>query len=420
MLIGIIGAPNKGKSTLFSAMTMAEAEMADRPFTTIKPNYGVAYIAKECVEGELGVKCKPRNSVCKNGVRYIPINIVDVAGLVPGAHLGKGMGNQFLNDAIKADVLILVVDLTGKTDSNGNPTQDSDPRQEVGMIVDELAQWIAGIIKKHMKELSKEKDVVKGLGSILAGMRITEWEIKNAISLTHKFKEMERAGVTGTHLELLKKLYEDVGNDVRSQGPVDLKELDLDIFAKHLIGLSKPIVIAANKTDATTTDQLEKLKKVTEENYSFPVFGCSAAIELALRKAEKSGLIDYRPGDHDFKIVGNVTEEQKQALTYMKGFISKNGTGVNEMLSSIVFSVFEMIVVYPVEDENKYTDHFGNVLPDAILLPVSSTAEDLASVIHTDLAKNMLYALDARSKRRIGKEQELKDNDVIKIVSAAK
>ena len=128
LLIGIIGAPNKGKSTLFSAMTAVEVPIADYAFTTIKPNMGVAYATTECADVGLGVKCTPRNSSCLDGIRKIPINIVDVAGLVPGAHLGKGMGNQFLNDIVNADVLVQVVDASGKTDINGGKAEGAIER----------------------------------------------------------------------------------------------------------------------------------------------------------------------------------------------------------------------------------------------------------------------------------------------------
>jgi ribosome-binding ATPase YchF (GTP1/OBG family) len=147
----------------------------------------------------------------------------------------------------------------------------------------------------------------------------------------------------------------------------------------------------------------------------------SGAIELALRKAHSKNLIDYTPGSRTFNILDkNISKEQQQALEYISQFLKEKGTNVQQLMNHIVFDLLENIVVYPVEDENKYTDHYGNMLPDAILLKRGSTALDLAGVIHSEIAKNMLYAVDARSKRRLSKDYVLKDNDVIRIVSAAK
>lgn len=388
MLIGIIGAPNKGKSTLFSALTLANAEIADYPFTTIKPNYGVAYVAKQCPEKELHVKCNPKNSTCTNGVRYIPINIVDIAGLVPGAHLGKGMGNQFLTDAIAADVLVQVVDASGKTDLNGNHIESADPSQEVSMVFEELSHWVAGIIKKHMNMISKRKDGAKALSEILTGLKVNEYQIQKA---------MDKSGLilSGS----------------------SWKDEQTELFSSNLVKISKPIVVCANKSDITSDTAMAALK---EKLKGYHVVECSAALELALKKASKTGIIDYVSGSKSFNIVGEVSNEQRKAIEFMKNFVERKGTGIQELLNCVVVDVLKLIAAYPVEDENKYTDHFGNVLPDARFVENTSTALDLARTIHTDLAKNFLYAIDAKKKMRISKEQALKDGDVIKIVSAAK
>ena len=388
MLIGIIGAPNKGKTTMFSALTMVDAAIADYPFTTIKPNLGIAYITKECVEKELGVKCKPRNSLCVNGVRQIPVNLTDVAGLVPDAHLGKGMGNQFLNDLISANALIQVVDLSGKTDMQGNPSTGSSPEEEVHAVKKEMALWLAGIISKHLRSSSKNEDET-ALGKILSGFGINAEQIKRAGEASYLSASQMTRNPENTYK-----------------------------FSEALLAISKPTIIAANKLDQSKDGALDELRKKLE---GYRVIGCSGAIELALRKAAKSGVIEYVPGSSDFKISKEVNAEQKQALDYMRNFIQKNrGTGVQEVVNTAVFGLLDSIAVYPVEDENKYTDHFGNVLPDILMLKNGSKALELAEKIHTDLAKNMLYAIDAKKKQRVAKDYLLKDNDVIKIVSAAK
>lgn len=389
MLVGIIGAPNKGKSTIFSALTLAEAEIADYPFTTIKPNIGVAYVTKECVHKELGVMCNPRNSICRDGTRMIPANVIDVAGLVPGAHLGKGMGNQFLNDLVNADALIQVVDISGETDIEGRPCNGCDPSIEFKMIEDELSEWLSDIIISHIGSISKREDGSKALEELLSGFRVTAAQIAKAA---------EESSLTLSHI---------------NWGKASAKS-----FSSNLLRLNKPVIIAANKMDKCTNGKLSALKSKLGGEL---VIGCSGAIELALKKAAKNSIIEYIPGSDTFTIKRETSQEQERALGYMLNYVKEHkGTGIQELLNSAYFGLLKNIVVYPVEDENRYTDHFGNVLPDAILMKEGSTAHDLAAKIHTDLANNMLYAVDARRKMRLSKEHELKDNDIIKIVSSSR
>ncbi len=387
LLIGLVGAPNKGKSTLFSAITSVDAQIADYAFTTIKPNLGVAYVGRKCADVGLGVKCNPRNSVCSKGIRRMPINIVDVAGLVPGAHMGKGMGNQFLNDLIGADALIQVVDLSGRTDINGNMAEGSDPAAEVIMVRDEITEWLADIIHKHIPKLSKRTDGDQALAELLSGLGASPGQMRDAAD--------------------------------RSYLSLSAIAWDRDAtrrFAAELLKINKPIIVAANKMDRAQQGALERLR---ERLQGMQVFGCSAAVELALVKAAAKGIIDYLPGSTDFSVTGDVDPDQKKALAYMRSYIASSaGTKVADLLNDAVFKALGKIVVYPVEDETRYTDHAGNVLPDALLMDAGSTAYDLAARIHSDIAKGMKYAIDAKSKMRLQKEYVLKDGDVIKIVSA--
>ncbi len=388
-MIGLVGAPNKGKSTIFSALTMLSVAIADYPFTTIKPNLGVTYATKQCVEKELGVKCKPRNGLCEDGIRQLPVNVVDIAGLVPGASIGKGMGNQFLNDLSSADVLIQVIDASGKTDMQGNASDSSDPAEEVRMLSDEMSLWLSGILSRHMPALSKKKDGVQALMEVLSSFSVSDRQISAAL---------KAANLTDSYISW--------------DGEATKK------FSSEFLRLNKHVIIAANKLDMCPDGTLGALRKKLP-NYT--VVGCSGAIELALKKAANSGVIKYVKGGNDIEITGNVSAEQKKALSYMHEYIKKNnGTGIQELINESVFAVAGKIVTYPVENENKYTDHFGNTLPDALLLDTGSTTMDMARAIHTDLAEHMLYAIDARSKGRLGKDHVLKDNDVIKIVSAAR
>jgi small GTP-binding protein len=390
MLIGIVGAPNKGKSTLFSALTMHEVAIADYPFTTINPNLGVAYASKECVDKELNVNCNARNSLCINHIRFFPVNIIDVAGLVEDAHIGKGMGNQFLNDLANADALMIVVDASTKTDAHGNKVDYADPIKDIVMVKNEIIEWFSNIIKKHLNIISKRENGIEALHEILSGFKVTKNDIEDILNLYSL-----------------------------SSNKINWTDNEIKKFSEGIIEKTKPMVVVANKIDVPgAIDNFNKLKSAVKE---YKIIGCSASIELALRKAAKQNIIQYIPGDNQFKILKNdLSKEKLDALIYIQNFLKSNNDNIQQLLNYVVFDLLDNIVVYPVEDENKYTDHFGNVLPDGILIKRGSTALDLAEKIHTNLAKGMLYAMDARTKKRLSKDYILKDNDIIKIVSTIK
>ncbi len=390
MLIGIVGAPNKGKSTLFCALTATHAEIADYPFTTIDPNRGIAYVKVDCPCKELSVKCAPRNSLCINHKRHIPINVIDIAGLVEGAHLGKGMGNRFLNDISLADALIIVADASGKTDTSGNRCDACDPVKDVDMVIDELSQWVAGIIKKHIGQISRGKDLAIALAETLAGLSIPKSSIDDSLrKIGHGTSKMQ-----WNDEEILR-------------------------LATDLIKTSKPFVVAANKID--TAKNLENMKQLYERFGSDNTFELSAAIEFAEKKAEETGVIRRLDnGAIEVNTDTTIDNAKRGAAEYIVKFFNSHSKNMNMMLNYIVFNKLDHIIVYPVEDENRYSDSNGAILPDALLIKRGSTAHDMAMMIHTEIGNRMLYAIDARKKMKIGKEHVLNDGDIIKIVSAAK
>jgi len=398
-LVGVIGKTNVGKSTFFAAATLLHVEISNRPFTTIEPNIGIAYLRKKCVCRELGVKDNPRNSLCINGERFIPVKLVDVAGLIPGAHKGRGLGNKFLDDLRQADALIHVIDASGGTDDEGRPVPPGthDPLEDVLNIEREVDIWLYQILKKDWQKLTRQVD---------SGMKKLEEAIADRL-----------AGLSIDRLAIIKALKKTGLDNVKASS---IRDEELQLLASEIRKTAKPMIVAANKADIPEAiDNIKKLQRELKDHIMVPV---SALSELALRKAATKGLIKYTPGDPSFEIVKKeqLTSEQLRALKYIEERVLKvwGSTGVQQTINDAFFKLLDMIVVYPVEDHNKLTDHEGRVLPDAFLVKRGTTVREFAYKIHTDLGKTFLYAIDARTKRRLGEDYILKDNDIVKIVAA--
>ncbi|MCX6819139.1 MAG: redox-regulated ATPase YchF [Candidatus Aenigmarchaeota archaeon] len=385
MQLAVCGKTNTGKTTFFSAATLVDAEISNRVFTTIEPNKGVTYVRTKCPCKELGTKCSPQDSKCNDGIRLVPVKLIDIAGLVPGAHLGRGLGNQFLSDIMEASVLIHVVDIAGSTDSNGNAVSHGshNPEEDIEFFKEEIDYWILGILKKA--QLSKRMehthdDLANAIYKQLSGLGINLDNVEEAIGKT---------GITATSANV-----------------------DMLKFIEILRELNKPIIIAANKIDIDTSGNFEKLK-----NKGIEIIPCCAEAELALRRAAEKKLIKYLPGDANFEIIGDINDKQKKAMEFISEKILKRygSTGIQKIIDTAVFELLNMIVVYPVENENRYSDKKGNVLPNAFLMTKGSTALDLAFRVHEDIGKKFISAVDAKTGRSVSAEYELKDGDIISI-----
>ncbi len=393
MLIGLVGKPSVGKSTFFKAATLAEVEIASYPFTTIKPNHGVGYVKVDCIDKEFKTQCNPSHGFCINHNRFVPVELMDVAGLVPGASEGKGLGNQFLDDLRRADVFIHIVDVSGTTDSEGKETENYDVSKDVLFLEDELNKWFFNILEKVWKGFARKAE--------LENVKFSEAIVKQFSGL--KVKE-----------EQIKKILLRINF---AEKPSQWNREQLMKFASELRKESKPMIIAANKVDAENgNENYEKLKK------KFPsllIIPCSADSELALREATKHELIDYIPGERNFQIKKNLNEKQAEALEKIKRNILDKyeyGTGVQEVLNVAVFDLLKYIAIFPA-GANKLGDSKGNILPDCFLLPPNSTALDFAYYLHTDFGKNFIKAIDARSKKALGKAYELKNRDALEIIT---
>jgi len=396
MIIGIVGKPNVGKTTFFKALTLMDAQVANYPFTTIEPNKGVGFVRNACVDTFFNTQCNPRYGYCKEHVRFIPVDIIDVAGLVPGASEGRGLGNKFLTDLYQAEALIQVVDVSGSTDEEGRTVAigSYDPSNEISFLLREIESWLLGIFKKNFEKLAREQQVRKTktlttLLSFMGGMGIPE----NILDLTLKELNLQETEI------------------------INWTDEQLLLFTKKIRAKTKPIVIAANKLDLEGGK--ERLEKLKERFPELTIVGCSAESELALKTAEKNLIINYLPGGKDFKIIKEeIPEKQRKALDFIKtNVLDKFGsTGVQELLDCCVFDVLKYIAIYP-GGTKSLKDKNGNVLPDCFLMPPGSTTLDFAYKLHTDFGDNFIKAIDVKTKMLLGREHILKNNDVIEIIS---
>jgi len=388
MIIGLVGKPASGKSSFFKAATLIDVKITGIPFTTIKPNIGIGYVVIDCCEGEFGVKCSPKHGMCKNGKRYVPVKLVDVAGLVPGAHEGRGLGNQFLDDLRQASALIHTVDASGLTDEEGKAVAHHDPAADVAFLEKEIDLWFASVIQRAIHKIGKpggvspgQSEMIQILAEQLSGLEVSKKHIDEALRVS--------------------------------------SIADVEKFATALRKISKPILIAANKIDLLEAQRnFDQLKQKFAGTLVVPT---SAESEIALKKAAEKNLLDYLPG-HDFTITdkSKLSSAQLGILEKIQhDVIGKYGsTGVQTCLNKAVFELLNCIAVYPVSDHNKLTDKDGQVLPDVFLVPRGTTVKELAFKIHTSLGEKFIAGMDARTKRKLSADYELKNGDVVEIMHA--
>ncbi len=399
--IGIIGKTNAGKTTLFNSMTLQAAEVSNYPFTTKSPNTGVAQVVTLCVHKEFGVQDNPKNSKCDEGWRFIPIEVTDLPGLIKGAYLGKGLGNQFLSVAAQSDALLHVVDASGSVDKEGRVTETGvgDPIADFADVELELVLWYTKMFSSNMGKIAKAAKLPGGdIGTAVADV-------------------MQGIGVKKEHVNFALKEALLEGKDIESW-----TEKETQNFCWILRDVSKPTLIIANKMDLPNA--AENFKKLREHYKDFIVVPTSGEAELSLRRAESKGYIKYVPGEERFDIIKpqELTVTQQTALAYIrrKVFGEYLRTGVQFALSIAIFKLLKMNAIYPVADPEKLTDKSGHVLPDVYLLPAGSTLDDLARTVHTDLHKGLLYAVDVRTGIHLPTDYVLRDRDVLSIVSTAR
>ena len=398
--IGLIGKTNTGKTTFYNSATLSSSEISTYPFTTKKPEKAIAYAITLCVHPEFNVVDNPNNSKCSEGWRYIPIELIDLPGLIKDAWKGKGLGDQFLSVAAQSDALLHIVDVSGSVDSTGKITEvgAGDPISDFADIEEELVMWYHKILEGNRDKVSKlvrsGSELIDVITDLYRGIGVHKSHVKEALQTTGLEEK-----------------------DFDNFGFQDTKNL-----AAYLRKVSKPTLIVANKIDIEGADK--NFARLRERYIDTIVVPASADSELSLRRAEQKGLIKYSPGSEQFEILKpqELSKKQQDALNFIKKGIMGEymRTGVQFAINVTVFKLLKMNSIYPVANEEKLSDKKGRILPDLILMKDGSTVIDLAKEIHTDLLKGLLYAKDLRYKLRLPTNYQLRDRDVISLVSASK
>lgn len=390
MLVGIVGKPNCGKSTFFKAATLADILIANYPFATIKPNHGIAYVKIKDLAPEFGRVSNPRDGYVKGDWRFVPFDLMDVAGLVEGASEGKGLGNEFLADLSAADAFIHVVDMSGETNGEGKADENYNPANDIRIIEKELDLWYSSLLKKTWKVFARTLEMQKkkfseAIAKQFSGLKVTEDDVSHVV----------------------------LKSGLNPEKPTAWSDEEVSKFARMLRIYTKPMIIAANKMDRPNSKaNFERVKK----EFEYPIVACFADGELSLRQADKAGLVSYTPGDGKFEIKKELSDKQKEALETIQKVMDEYGsTGVQEVMNNVVFDILEYICIFPAGA--KMEDSKGNVLPDCYLMKKGSTALDFAFRLHTDIGNGFVKAIDVRTKRAVGKDHELKHRDGFEIIT---
>lgn len=396
MIIGIVGKPNVGKSAFFRSLTLADAESGNFPFTTIDANSAIGYVKIDDPAVPYGQHSMPRDGYVLGDYRFVPNEIIDVAGLVPGASEGKGLGNKFLDDLRQAHALIHVIDLSGGTNEKGECVElnSYDPANDIKFLETELNQWFFKVISKHWHQIEKkvkmqDQKIEQALGSVVSGLNINENQIMTAL---HELN-INKTNMSENLFELSKKLRE----------------------------ITKPIIIAANKCDVLMENDLwkTKLEKLEKEFPNYKIIPVIAEYEFNLKKAAEAQIISYIPGEDEFQILNenSLNPNQKTGLGIIANHMKKlGGTGVQDALNYAVFDLLKIKPIFP-GSEKSIMGKTQFVIPDCFLMEEKTTALDFAYRLHTDFGKHFIKAIDVKNKIMVGKDHKLKFGDVIEIIS---
>ncbi|ODV83404.1 hypothetical protein CANARDRAFT_80808 [[Candida] arabinofermentans NRRL YB-2248] len=397
-LIGIVGKPSSGKSTTLNSLTDANAKMGAFPFTTIDPNKATGYLQVECACARFSKQdqCKPNYGWCTNGKRHVPIELLDVAGLIPGASQGLGLGNKFLDDLRSADALIHVVDVSGTTNAEGKATRGYDPIQDIQWLQDEIRLWIEGNLHKRWGSIVRRHTATKS--SIVETLRA-------------------QFGGYGATAQLIAKAIDSIPN------LPPLEQWDNEWITTVVIAFMRfkfPTVLALNKIDHPDADK--NVSKIVLKYPDTKAVLTSAITEVFLRKLAKQNYIKYDGGEFidtledlgsesglkecDEKLLQRI-ENIKDMVLYRFG-----STGVVQVLQEAA-NVLELIPVFTVRNINTFTGNSGTaVFRDCTLIKKGTTVAQVARYIMGEVT---VAAIEGVGGKRISADDtiDIGKNDVL-------
>ena len=380
--IGIAGKPNAGKSTLFSAITGTMVAIGNYAFTTTQPNDGIGFMDTVCPHLELGKPCNPRRGRCENGTRFIPVEMVDVPGLIEGSSEGKGMGNMFM-DALRDTTAI--INLLDPVSEEKRILSPEELIHDAESTENEIIRWFTSRFSSDWEKFSRK----------LSQSHIT---LEEALLQKAAFFNLKQRDIR----EILQRHH--FTEDITKWGEDEKRE-----FSSIVMSEIRPIIRVLNKGDL-----IENRNQYVDRGFVI----ISSDYELSIERAFNAGLIE---GIKDIRPKEKANQKQKEAIQkmdtdYKSGSLSR----IFDVLTDIIRKNLRKIVVYPVYDETKWCDKDGNVLPDAIIMSQGQTAEDLAYEVHTDIGEGFIRAINGRTKMILGRNYELKDSDVIRIIARTK
>ncbi|HJH43362.1 redox-regulated ATPase YchF [Rubneribacter badeniensis] len=216
--IGIVGLPNVGKSTLFTALTNKGGLAANYPFATIEPNVGVVPVPDARLDALAAID---------HPARIVPatVEFVDIAGLVAGASQGEGLGNQFLANIRETDAICEVVRFFGDPDVV-HVAGRVDPQSDVETIKTELVLADMATVEKAIPRLEKEAKRDKaGAAKLAAAKKALEGLNEGHRARTLDLTDEEREALYDLHLLTMKPMLY-IANVDEDQLDADLPEID--------------------------------------------------------------------------------------------------------------------------------------------------------------------------------------------------
>lgn len=423
-VVGLVGKPSVGKSTLFNAATRPDAShqaaMDPRPFTTIDPNVGPGWFAAPCPAERLGrgAEAQPEHGKAVSGRRRHPLLVKDVAGLVPGAYEGRGRGNQFLDALTGADSLVHVVDASGRSDRSGvdlgAAEATGDPLDEVGWVRREIHLWIFCNVRTKWESVRKKARIPskhQAKEAVLSRLFALFSGYKSTAAMTQKVFEAAGFSIQGIEDKIL-----------------DWQEYDLHLLVACFLRARFPIIVALNKTDMPGAAGHVSRAQAVLGVACMPV---SARSEWWLYEQQRLGHLTYVEGAGADSVVLSPSAPPAVVARWdevrTRVFDVYGSTGVLDVISAAVLRR-RPIFVCPVTDFGSceglirsstapkgggHGNPFGTMV---MLRPMSSVDEATSAILHEEMLRGDFVRAEvlegsehaAPSSRVMKREEELK------------